>query len=74
MLHSNLEQSASCPGWFATTLLPVLQRTRGYPEEFVAALTEAGYLAVLIPEEFGGAGLGVGPRRVRFPAFPRTAQ
>ncbi len=32
---------------------------RGYPEEFVRALTEAGYLAVLIPEEYGGSGLGV---------------
>jgi acyl-CoA dehydrogenase len=28
-----------------------------YPEEFVAALTDAGYLAALIPEEFGGSGL-----------------
>src|SRR5690349_13667983 len=30
-----------------------------YPSEFVTALTEAGWLAALIPEEFGGAGLGV---------------
>ena len=30
-----------------------------YPERFVAAMTEAGWLAALIPEEFGGAGLGV---------------
>ena len=30
---------------------------RSYPEEFVAALTQAGYLAVLIPEEYGGSGL-----------------
>ncbi|HWP83845.1 MAG TPA: acyl-CoA dehydrogenase family protein, partial [Terriglobia bacterium] len=29
-----------------------------YPEEFVAALTKSGYLAALIPEEYGGAGLG----------------
>ena len=28
-----------------------------YPEEFVAALTEAGWLAALVPEEYGGAGL-----------------
>jgi len=34
-----------------------LDRRRAYPEDFVAALTEAGYLAALIPEEFGGAGL-----------------
>jgi acyl-CoA dehydrogenase len=31
----------------------------GYPEGFVAALTEAGWLAVLIPEQYGGAGLGL---------------
>jgi acyl-CoA dehydrogenase len=30
---------------------------RGYPTEFVRALTEAGYLGALIPEEYGGAGL-----------------
>ena len=28
-----------------------------YPSDFVDALTEAGYLSVLIPEEYGGAGL-----------------
>jgi len=32
-------------------------RTREYPSEFVAALGEAGYLAALIPEAYGGAGL-----------------
>lgn len=36
-----------------------LDRTRGYPTEFVQELTEAGFLTVLIPEEYGGAGLGV---------------
>ncbi|MCK9543915.1 MAG: acyl-CoA/acyl-ACP dehydrogenase [Novosphingobium sp.] len=34
-------------------------RDRSYPAEFVQALTDAGYLAILIPEEFGGSGLGV---------------
>jgi acyl-CoA dehydrogenase len=34
-----------------------LDARRGYPTEFVIALTEAGYLGALIPEEFGGAGL-----------------
>ncbi len=34
-----------------------LDRSREYPLEFVAALTEAGYLAALIPQEYGGAGL-----------------
>jgi acyl-CoA dehydrogenase len=31
----------------------------GYPAEFVQALTDAGYLAALIPEEYGGAGLSL---------------
>ncbi len=34
-------------------------RERAYPEEFVNALTKAGFLAALIPEEFGGSGLGL---------------
>lgn len=32
---------------------------RGYPSEFVAALTAAGWLAALIPEEYGGSGLSL---------------
>jgi acyl-CoA dehydrogenase len=32
---------------------------RGYPVEFVDALTQAGWLAALIPQEYGGAGLGL---------------
>ena len=36
-----------------------LDRERAYPTEFVRALTEAGYLAALIPEEYGGSGLPV---------------
>jgi len=34
-----------------------LDRDNAYPSEFVDALTHAGYLAALIPEEYGGAGL-----------------
>ena len=34
-------------------------RARAYPTEFVRALTEAGFLAVLVPEEYGGSGLGL---------------
>ncbi len=34
-----------------------LDRRRAYPEEFVQALTEAGFLGALIPEEYGGSGL-----------------
>ena len=34
-----------------------LDRERAYPTEFVAALTKAGFLAALIPEQYGGSGL-----------------
>ncbi len=34
-------------------------RERAYPTEFVKALTDNGYLSVLIPEKFGGSGLGI---------------
>jgi acyl-CoA dehydrogenase len=36
-----------------------LDRDAAYPTAFVEALTQAGYLAALIPEEFGGAGLSL---------------
>jgi len=36
-----------------------LDVARAYPEAFVQELTDAGYMATLIPEEYGGAGLGV---------------
>ncbi len=36
-----------------------LDRERAYPDKFVAALTNAGFLAALIPEEFGGSGLAM---------------
>ena len=36
-----------------------LDRERTYPTEFVKALTDAGFLSVLIPEEYGGSGLGL---------------
>ena len=36
-----------------------LDRERAYPRDFVAALTEAGFLAALIPETHGGSGLGL---------------
>ncbi len=32
---------------------------QAYPEDFVRAMTEAGWLAALIPEEYGGSGLGI---------------
>ncbi|EHK76508.1 acyl-CoA dehydrogenase domain-containing protein [Sinorhizobium meliloti CCNWSX0020] len=36
-----------------------IDEEKGYPDEFVAALTNAGWLAALIPEEYGGSGLGL---------------
>ena len=44
---------ADFPGDYWRTL----DRERGYPTEFVAALTKAGFLAALIPEQYGGSGL-----------------
>ena len=36
-----------------------IDHERGYPEAFVTSMTEAGWLAALIPEEYGGSGLGL---------------
>jgi acyl-CoA dehydrogenase len=38
----------------------VLDRERAYPKAFVDRLTHEGFLSVLIPEEYGGSGLGLG--------------
>ena len=37
-----------------------LEDSHAYPQEFVLALTRAGYLGALIPEEYGGSGLNLG--------------
>src|ERR1700722_13872785 len=37
-----------------------LDRERAYPDAFVKTLTREGFLSILIPEEYGGAGLGLG--------------
>ncbi len=36
-----------------------IDEARGYPEAFVDALTKAGWMAALIPQEYGGSGLGL---------------
>lgn len=36
-----------------------IDEERGYPEAFVKALTDAGWLSVMIPQEYGGSGLGL---------------
>ena len=48
-----------CAG-FPGSYWQALDRDRTYPTEFVEKLTGDGYLSVLIPEEFGGSGLGIG--------------
>lgn len=59
-LHQQLRQAVAelCRG-FPDAYWRELDRAQAYPEQFVKALTDAGYLAALIPEEFGGSGLGV---------------
>ena len=59
-LHRDLRASVRelCRS-FPDTYWRELDAQRAYPDVFVKALTEAGYLAALIPEEFGGSGLGV---------------
>ncbi len=47
---------ALCAG-FPGSWWQALDRERAYPAEFVQALTDAGYLAALIPEDYGGSGL-----------------
>lgn len=44
---------------FAGEYFRKVDEERGYPEAFVNALTEAGWLAALIPQEYGGSGLGL---------------
>ena len=59
-LHTDL-RTAVCElcARFPDTYWRELDARDAYPEEFVKTLTDAGYLAALIPEEFGGAGLGI---------------
>lgn len=46
-------------GSFDSSYWQRVDHERGYPEEFVTALTRAGWLAALIPQEYGGSGLGL---------------
>ena len=49
-----------------------LDREHGYPTAFVRALTEAGWLAALIPAEYGGAGLGIAEASIILEEINRT--
>jgi acyl-CoA dehydrogenase len=44
---------------FPDTYWRETDKKEAYPDEFVKALTDSGYLAALIPEEYGGSGLGI---------------
>ena len=46
-------------GLFNSQYWQKVEEAAGYPDEFVKALTSAGWLAALIPAEYGGGGLGV---------------
>jgi len=56
--HSDIRDAVAklCAG-FPGEYWRKLDREMAYPTEFVAALTESGFLSALIPEEYGGAGL-----------------
>ncbi|QDD65187.1 acyl-CoA dehydrogenase [Herbaspirillum seropedicae] len=49
-----------------------IDEARGYPEQFVDALTKAGWLAALIPQEYGGSGLGLTEASVIMEEINRT--
>ena len=49
-----------------------VDQNREYPEEFVDALTKAGWMAALIPEEYGGSGLGLTEASVIMEEINRT--
>src|SRR3989442_4602709 len=50
-----------------------LDPRREYPEKFVDELTRAGYLAALIPQEYGGAGLPIRHRALILETIPANA-
>jgi acyl-CoA dehydrogenase len=58
--HQELREAlrALCAG-FDSSYWQRIDQARGYPEEFVTALTTAGWLAALIPQDYGGSGLGL---------------
>ena len=49
-----------------------IDHDRVYPEAFVEALTRAGWMAALIPQEFGGSGLGLTEASVIMEEITRT--
>ena len=62
---------AVCAG-FSNEYFRKIDEERGYPEAFVDALTQAGWMAALIPEEYGGSGLGLAEASVIMEEINRT--
>ena len=58
--HQDMREAlrALCAG-FDSAYWQKVDHERGYPESFVSALTDAGWLAALIPADYGGSGLGL---------------
>ena len=54
---------ALCRG-FDSSYWQKADEQRAYPDDFVRALTQAGWMAALIPQQYGGAGLGLGEASV----------
>ncbi|KVP86932.1 acyl-CoA dehydrogenase [Burkholderia ubonensis] len=57
--HDIREAVRDLCGEFPAEYFRKIDEARGYPEAFVDALTKAGWLAALIPQEYGGSGLGL---------------
>ena len=58
--HQDMREALrSLCGSFDSAYWQQVDHERGYPETFVKALTDAGWLAALIPTEYGGSGLGL---------------
>ncbi len=56
-------------GSFDSAYWQKIDHERAYPEAFVDAMTKAGWLAALIPEEYGGSGLGLAEASVMMEAI-----
>lgn len=57
--YQDIRDAVRLCGEFPAEYHRKIDDTRAYPEEFVDALTKAGWMAALIPEKYGGSGLGL---------------
>ena len=57
--HDIREAIRDLCGGFPAAYFREIDEQRGYPDAFVEALTKAGWLAALIPQEYGGSGLSL---------------